>query len=430
MTMLDAVKRICEQFGYDRKFWLAFSGGLDSHVLLSLCHEIPIQLHVIHIHHGLSPFASDWSLHCKKVCADYQIPYHEKHLTLELSPGDSLEEVARRERYAVLAEYLDTGDILLTGHHQDDQAETMLLQLFRGAGPKGLAAMPVVKPFAAGWHCRPLLGFARATLQEYAEQKKLQWVEDESNLNQRLARNFLRHHILPALKQKWSGIAETISRSAAHCAEAQELLERYALEDCDKTQGSLPGTLSISKLQRFDLLRQKLLLRTWIEQQHYPLPDATRLSAILTDVLDASWDATPCVTWRDVELRRYRDDLYLMKSLRQQDITLSYRWNLDESLHMPTIGTLLSVPVVGQGLRRSINEVTVRFRQGGEVVNVPTVGNKALKTLMQEWGVPPWLRDRIPLLFLEEKLVGVVGYFLDDQHKAAEGEIGSVVSVV
>ena len=240
--MIVSLQRCVLQFGLDKTYWVAYSGGLDSSVLLSLFAELrrqlPIKLKAIHINHGLSPNASTWASLCATQCQSLQISYLERSVQVNANDGESIEEVARKKRYAVFAKCLEDGDILLTAHHQDDQAETFLLQLLRGAGVKGLAAMPQVKAFARGQHMRPLLEFSRSHLQAYAKERQLVWVDDESNLNLDFARNYIRHQLMPVLLQQWEGASDVIARSAAHCAEAQALLEEYALTDCEKVKGS------------------------------------------------------------------------------------------------------------------------------------------------------------------------------------------------
>ena len=201
---------------------------------------------------------------------------------------------------------MEEGDLLLTAHQQDDQAETVCLQLLRGAGPKGLAAMPHIKPFARGWHARPLLTIPRSALHAYAQCHQLKWVEDESNENTDLTRNFIRHDVLSLLKTRWPTVGGMIARSGAHCAESQALLEDYALEECKNLQGSRLHTLSVQKLLKCSVAKQRLVLRTWIAQQGYLSPDTKKFLTIQEDVLTASWDRLPVVSWAGAELRRYR----------------------------------------------------------------------------------------------------------------------------
>ncbi|MBX3708779.1 MAG: tRNA lysidine(34) synthetase TilS [Gammaproteobacteria bacterium] len=419
MTLLDAVSNFCRQCGVNKKYWIAFSGGLDSHVLLYLCKilqaELNINFNAIHVNHGLSKHAQSWARHCKKICNEYAIKYHERIIQLDLNIGDSLEEIAREKRYAAFAEYIGEEEILLTAHQQDDQAETMLLQLLRGAGPKGLAAMPQMKSFARGFHGRPLLHFSRFDLQQYAEMQQLDWIKDESNGDLSYTRNFIRHEILTKLKSRWPTVTATLSRSAAHCAESQVLLEKFAKEMYEQVQGTAETTLSVDKLTQVSPERQRLLLRTWIQYLGYPLPDTKKIETIQRDILTAARDRMPCVKWGKVELRRYRDDLHLLPALQAIDTQQVFSWDLAQSLRLPGVGILRTAYTQGRGLRADIQHVLVQYRQGGEVVELLSRGRHTLKNLFQEWNVLPWERDRVPLIFFAGKLIAAMGYFFDEK---------------
>lgn len=430
--MLASLRELCEQQGLDKTYWIAYSGGLDSHVLLSLCADlrstIPIKLRAIHINHCLSPNAHAWSNHCKKICADYAIDFIEHAINIDLCAGDSLEEKARSLRYAVFADYLAQGDVLLTAHQQDDQAETFLLQLLRGSGLKGLAAMPVIKSFAHGLHARPLLSYSRAELHAYALQQQLNWINDESNDNAKFTRNFIRHEVLSLLKTRWPTVTNTIARSALHCAEAQSLLEEV-MSDVDVC-GVNANTLSVRKLLQLPPAQQKMQLRSWIEKLGFRIPNAKKMAAILNEVMFANHDRTPCVVWDGAELRRYRDELYLMQPLMAHDVLSEVTWNLAQVVDIGGIGKLSASKVNGKGIRIDIESVVVRFRQGGEVVNIAKRGRHTLKNLMQEWGVAPWLRERIPLLFVDDKCIAALGYFIDPDYGVNGDNLGWDIEIL
>ena len=433
MKLLEAVLAFCRQYGFDKTYWVAYSGGLDSHVLLAIFHELKqrhsIKLRVIHINHGISKHAQDWAVHCEQVCKQYQIDFQAHAIHLALEKGDSLEEAARTKRYAIFAECLAAGDVLLTAHHQDDQAETLLLQLLRGAGPKGLAAMPTSKKFSHGFHGRPLLSFSREALREYALSHQLKWIEDESNGAIALTRNFIRKSLITQLKTRWPSVEATLARSAAHCAEAQALLEDYVLEDWKKSRGSRDNTLSVQALLQLQPARQRLVLRTWIEKSGYGLPNTKKINAILNDVLTAGWDRSPLVCWKGVALRRHRDDLFLISSLTEFDQTQSFSWDFTQPLVLSGIGSLQASLTTGVGLSQQLKQVTVQFRRGGEVIRLAKRGHRTLKNLFHECDVLPWLRDRIPLLFDGDVLVGVVGHGVHADYCAGE-EIGWEVRCV
>lgn len=427
MSLLNALRQCCHQLGTNKTYWIAYSGGLDSQVLLMLCHqlrtEIPLNLVAIHINHGLSQHAMTWQAHCVRTCNTLKIELITHQLT-DLNPNaNNLEETARNLRYQFFAECLAQNDVLLTAHHQDDQAETVLLQLLRGAGVKGLAAMPHIKLFAKGHHARPLLNFSREQLHRYANANELQWIDDESNQNQHFTRNFFRQQILPLLKQRWPTATKMIARSASHCAEAQQLLNEHAQIHLLNLRGSQPNTLSIARLLELSYVEQRSILRYWINQLGYPVPDATRLTAIQNNALRAAKDRMPQVFWNGIEVRRFRDDLYIMPRLAQHNIQQVFNWDFSP-LSIPGVGHLKATRLLGNGLRADLSNLSIRFRQGGETVWSTQRGTQTLKNLFQEWRIPSWLRPRLPLIFSDNKLISVVGYFLDEEARAKANEWG------
>lgn len=428
MSLLNALRAFCSQWNEPKTYWIAYSGGLDSQVLLSICSilrtELNINLRAIHVNHGISSNAKTWAEHCRQSCEKYAIEYIERSIQLDLNAGDSLEAAAREQRYAVFAEYMAEGDVLLTAHHQDDQAETLLLQLVRGAGTKGLSAMPAIKSFAQGYHGRPFLEFPRSELLEYANSQQLIWVEDESNHNYSLSRNFIRHEILSKLKSRWPSVTSSIARSAAHCAENQMLIEEFAREICMQVKGSREHTLSVTKLLQLPAEKQRLILRTWIHELKHQVPDTKKIASIQRDVLTASWDSSPFVQWGNVALRRHRDDLHLTKVFETSGDQNDFSWNVEQPLVLPRAGVLKTRSTKGKGLRGAITNVSVRYRQGGEVVALRDRGRHTLKNLFQEWNVLPWERDLIPLIYAADKLIGVAGYFLDEEFAVLENEMG------
>lgn len=424
--MLASLREVYAQHPH-KVFWIALSGGVDSQVLLFLLHQlraaVPVDVRAIHVNHGLSPHAAQWATHCRQSCEALQIAYHEHHLQLDLQTGDSLEDLARKQRYAIFSRYIDSQSLLLTAHHQDDQAETVLLQLCRGAGPKGLSAMPRIKTFAQGFQVRPLLGFSRAALLSFAQEHQLRWVEDESNNNTIFTRNFIRHDVLPVLQSRWPAIAAVMSRSAAHCAENQLLLDEFAQEIFQQSQGSRPHTLSVQKLLALSSPKQKMLLRYWIHSEKFPLPDSKKLQSIQQTVLTAAPDRLPCVRWARVILRRFRDDLFLLSERPKPAPTTSLTWDMQRSLSLPH-GDLQVQTRQGQGLAPGVAEVSIGFRQGGEVIDMPGRGRHTLKKLLQEWQVLPWERDELPLVSVAGEVIAVLGYYLNQRFAAQQNEWG------
>ncbi len=421
--MVDAFQDCLTQQGMAATYWVAYSGGMDSHVLLFVAacarDRLGFSLKAIHINDHLHPDADQWVLHCQAVCDALQIQLIVKTIALNLKKGDSLEAAGRTLRYAALASCLSPHDVLLTAHHEQDQAETVLLQLLRGAGPKGLSGMPVCKPLGEGRHMRPFLAIAKQTLHQYAKANRLHWVEDTSNQNTQFARNYLRHEILPRLLQRYPSALETITRSALHCATAEQALAGFTQQQLQTLPGSQPHTLSISALMQYEEAQQRLLLRAWIQMLHLSLPSTKKMEMLLRCVLNAQVDRTPCLTWEGVVVRRYRDDLYILPAAETALPFLAVTWDMRAPLPLPGLGRLVARPVKGRGLCQSVTQVTVAGRQGGEVLRLPgRLGRRTLKHLFQEWGIPTWARERLPLLFVGKECIGVVGYALDPRYTA------------
>jgi tRNA(Ile)-lysidine synthase len=433
-SLVDSILEFCTSHGADhrtgKKYWIAYSGGLDSHVLLHLFSQIrqkiSIHLQAIYVHHGLSPNADAWAGHCKKVCDDLKIDFCVKKISVTIS--ENKEESARQHRYQIFSELMSEKDLLLTAHHQDDQAETILLQLTRGAGPKGLSAMPALKKFSKGLHARPLLNFTRDELKKYALENHLQWIEDESNENVNFSRNFMRHEVMPILKKKWPSMTATMARSAEHFAEMQEYLDQIITKKLQDSRGKNPLSLSIQKLLTLDDMEQRHVLRAWLAELNYPVPPAVKLKQIQKDMLHAREDKAPFFFWKNIELRRYRDEIFLLTVLPEHDAAQRIAWNLSTSLKLAH-GNLLTKKVIGDGMRADCENITVRFRQGGEVVRLPGRDfHHDLKKLFQEWGVLPWERDRIPLIYVGEKLAAVPGFLIADEFRAKKEQEGYLLS--
>lgn len=371
-----------------RNIFVGFSGGLDSHVLLHLvaqCRSLfSGKISVIHVNHGVHPQADQWQAHCHAVVEKLQLDFFSEKVSHV--PKNDLENQLREARYHIFSQYLQENDWLLVAHQQNDQAETVLLQMLRGAGPKGLSAMPVIKPFAAGFLVRPLLPFSREAVLQYAIQHRLTWIEDDSNQNIQFQRNFLRRDIFPALKNRWPKVEMILARVASHCAEQEKLLTNYVLQDLIACAGSKANTLSVEKIMQFDALRRKHILRAWIVAEAFQLPSEKKLRTITQTILTAGVDRQPYLSWRDIEMRRYRDDLYLMKKLAPH--------NASQIIPGEKPGT------------------TIRFRQGGEKIQLPGRAYRhCLKKIFQARGIPPWLRDRVPLLYDGDQLVEIIHFF-------------------
>ena len=419
-----------------RRYWVAYSGGRDSHVLLALLHELqrqqPVELAAVHVNHGLHADAGQWAQHCMAVCRDYGVPCEVLSPHVMLGGGVSPEAAAREARYAAFASVMQPGDGLLLAHHQDDQAETLLLQLLRGAGVKGTAAMPVQSPFAAGWVGRPLLGTSRAAIADYAQRHRLQWIDDPSNDNRDFDRNFLRHEVLPVLQSRWPAAAVSLSRAAVHHADAKRCLADLAALDLSAREDCAENELPVALLSTLSPARQRNLLRHWlVDRCGLPAPDHRRLQRVLTEVVAANVDAQPCITWPGAEVRRYRGRLYALAPSCPHDNALVLPWDLRADLELPSLAARLACETTATGgLHAGLvvattdvsSAVTVRFRRGGERCRPAGRGHvHSLKKLFQEWGVPPWRRDRVPLLYVGDELAQVVGYCTCEPFQAQTG---------
>jgi len=419
-----------------KRFIVAYSGGLDSHVLLHVLSAMRADLDgrellAVHVNHGLSANAQQWAAHCANQCERLGIVLQQFEIDARAEVGESPEAAARDGRYAIFASMIEEGDCLLTAHHQDDQAETLLIQLLRGAGPRGLAAMPDFTKFNEGWHARPLLAHSRDELHEYAQREKLSWIDDESNSDTRFDRNFLRHEIMPKLKSRFPGMAATVSRSASLCAEAAELLTSTAADDLLQIQLD-EQSLSVSALQNLGEVRARNLLHQWCRDRGLSTPSAAQLQCVWDEVIGAGVDSEPLVSWTGGEARRYRDTLFISSPLVKHDAALCLPWDCQQPLSIPAIGSILgdlhAERVLGQGISSAAlagHSIEIRFRQGGEQLRpVGRTGHHALKKLFQEAGVPPWLRDRIPLLYADDQLLAVAGHWVAHEATAQADEQG------
>lgn len=407
-------------------YWVAFSGGLDSQVLLHALaagrEQFPASLSALHVNHNLQPDAPAWAEHCRAVCAALGIEYRALSVQARPQPGESPEAAARMARYRALTGAVPAGGVLLTAQHQDDQAETLLLQLLRGAGPKGLAAMPARTTVEGVTLLRPLLDVGRAALHDYARQHGLTWVEDPSNAYTDYDRNFLRHEILPHLRTRWPAAGATLARAARHQAEAAQLLDELA--EIDMPAG---GSLAVTALLRLSASRRTNLLRRWLHVHGAPMPSAAVLERVDADLLHAAADAAPLVCWGEVRLRRYRDRLYLDDVREEGDPSRCLDWQPDRPLSLPG-GVLSACPAQGEGIAvRHLHggHLQVRFRQGGE--SLRPVGRRehhTVKHLFQESGVPPWERARVPLIYRGATLLAVAGHWESAEFQARPDEPG------
>jgi tRNA(Ile)-lysidine synthase len=413
------------------RYCIAYSGGVDSHVLLhamvTCAGSLRAAIDAVHVDHQLVQQSGEWAAHCGAVCAELGVPFALLRVDAAAASGESPEAAARSARYRALADWLPADAVLLTAQHREDQAETLLLQLLRGAGPRGLAAMPQVAPFGPGRLARPLLELSRAAILGYARRERLRWVEDPSNDDLRYDRNLLRRRLMPAIRERWRGADKVLARAAALQADQAELAD--VLADIDAQPCRVDGhgdQLAWAPLPAMSRARQRNLLRAWITDNGLPIPARVVLDQIMDSVLAARPDANPCLRWPGAEVRRYRDRLYVMAPLPADDLRVRVAWNINEPLRLPDGSTLAAVPAGGGGLRVSDDaRLEIRYRQGGEVLQpAGRQEHHALKKLFQEWGVPDWQRSRVPLVFNQGRLVAVAGYCVCEGFQTRHGETG------
>ena len=400
--------------GKPSRYIVAFSGGLDSSVLLHALvnilteekNEVPI--FAIHIDHGLQLESSSWVELCRKTAADFGVEFQSIKVNVQLKSGKGPEASARDARYSALCTEICDDDWLLTAHHREDQAETLLLNLIRGSGPAGVAGISRIRRFGAGWLARPMLNVDQADLQSYANDNGFRWIEDPSNTDRRFDRNFLRHEIMPRLKSRWSDITARLQRSAVHAGDASQLLIELAEIDL-KNLSSIPARIPIDQLTDLPVGRQRNVIRFALRNQGLSTPTTAQLNRVIHEVILAREDAQPLVTWPGVVVRRYRNSLYLMpESLTATIESTPILGN--ELLLGHGLGRLSFELKANIGLSKELfdNGLTVKARIGGERISpLGQSHTRELKKLLQEEGIVPWMRDRLPLIYSGDRLVAV-----------------------
>jgi len=431
--LLAGLRRFLRQYPADF-YWVGYSGGADSHVLLHLCAQLKRELGpifgAVHVNHGLNPSASRWAEHCARVCAELDLPV--KLIAVDARPpaGASPEEAARNARYRALAEWLEPNAILLLAHHQDDQAETVLLQLLRGAGPAGLAGMPQEASLGRGRLLRPLLEVPRAALLDYARRFGLAFIDDPSNFEETFDRNYLRHRILPLLKARWPACARTIARSARHCFAAQQLVEKALAKRLEAALDEA-GSLDLTALASLDRPEQRWLVREWIKRQGFRPPAAMILERILEEAVPAKPDRQPRIEWAEGVVCRYRGRLYALRPTPPPAPNWRAFWDGKTPLVLPDASVLEPSLGVGVGIAARWwrqGEIEVRYRRGGERCRLPKRGNKSLKKLCQEQGIPAWVRARLPLIYLAGQLAAVANLWICEPFAAGPEEEGVILA--
>jgi len=430
------------------QYVVAYSGGVDSLVLLHCCKQINVALRAVHVHHGLQSVADDWVRHCQQTCEQRGIPLDVLYVDAKQKPGTSPEESARNARYQALQDNLLTGDILLTAQHLNDQAETLLLQLFRTASSAGLSAMPAYKKFGEFVHIRPLLSFSRKEIERYAKQNALQWVEDPSNEDVSFERNFLRKDILPRLENRWPEVITQLSTVASLQSNNLQVLEDMAAVDLANAHNYVlarqssrlnfrvfepRSMLSIRVLKQLSSPRLLNLLRYWIITTLDKKPTRNLLEEIEKSLINSQPDARPNIVFSDYTFRKFQQNLYLLNMNGKSVVQDVLDWEPLSPLKIPGLNIQLkTILAPAKGLHKNLldESLTVSFRKGGEKFHpVGRRHSQSLKKLLQEAGIPPWERDVLPLIYFGNTLIAVAGLWVCRDYSVAEGESGWLVEI-
>ncbi len=388
-----------------RRTIVAFSGGADSLCLLSLAAALDNSILALHVNHGLHADADKWEQLCRQHSEKLGIMFESFKVKVEI--GGSLEENARKARYKIFEKVLQDNELLLLAHHADDQIETVLFNLFRGTSIPGIIAMPQVRKLGKAKLFRPLLGVSRKHILEYCKMKGLRWIDDPSNRDQTFDRGYLRHSLIPMIEARWPNFRTAILKGVGRDDGLRQLIENIAendLIDCHSRWG-----LSSSEVLKLTNSRRDSLLRHWIAKEGLPQPSSGVLRAFYTDVLMAKPDSEPCISWSGCEIRRFKDNLVL--ETKNVFIAPKDPINFDPSSSLKIAGgNLRTVQEKGGGLRSPgiDQKLLIKFREGGEFIRIDGK-TKTLKKVLQELGVPPWVRDRLPLIYLGDKLVAIPG---------------------
>lgn len=422
---------------------VAYSGGLDSSALLdaAAAHASSrgMKLLALHVHHGLSPNADHWLAHCEARCRELGIPFFAERVVLENIADSGVEEAARMARYAALGRMCRAqgAGILLTAHHLDDQAETVLLQLLRGSGLAGMSGMeafntaPGLLGDEATLIVRPLLGVTRAQLEAYAAQRRLACIEDESNADTRYARNALRQLVMPALGRSFPGFQQRLARAAGHAQGAQELLHEVAQQDLARCRHEdhllMPALRQLSEQRFFNLMRH------WFALRGMRMPSAAWMHEMRDQLMQADVEAQLCVSHPDGEVHRYRERVFLAprRTPPQEGASIGLQWNGEAQLHVAAYYGTLHFERIGAADMRSgfdaawlrAQALAVRGRSGGERVKL--AANRPARSLKQHFqgaDVPAWERPFLPLLFAGNALIFAAGIGMDCTHFSAGGE--------
>lgn len=426
--LANSVSDIIDQAPASSTILVAYSGGVDSHVLLHVCSGLKgvypnKNIKAVYIDHGLHKDSPQWRDHCEAIASSLGIEFLSEKVHAANINGDGPEQAARNARYAALALLVNSGTLLLTAQHQDDQAETLMLQLLRGAGAKGLASMPTLAAFGKGCIGRPFLSISQQEVMDYAMVNKLCWIDDPSNLDTSLDRNYLRQQVIPLIKKRWPAFAKTTSRTASHCAEATDILSSYG----STFLSGRPDEISLELFQQVKPNVCRLILREWMLLNDTRLPSEKVLNQILV-LATKKIGSSGLVEWSDYQVRLFNQRFFLFKKALDMPATTPTIWPNTELTLRTSIGLLKRTPVLGFGLSRKTwmsSEVSVRYRTGGEKIRIAKgVGHRPVKKLLSERKIFPWQRQHIPLIYFGERLVAVANLWVADEFSVNKEELG------
>lgn len=407
---------------------VGLSGGIDSMAMLHVLCQYPrlkAKLKIVHVHHGLSPNADNWQTHCATFCAQNNLPFVTERI--QLVGSSNLEARAREARYKVFRQYAnEPNQVLLLAHHQKDQAETLLLNLLRGAGIEGLSAMPEERPFGQAFLVRPLLNHSKEDIIAYVKHHQIDFIDDETNDIQQFSRNYIRHEVLPLIQDRWPSAVQKLCDAAKHCQQARTLLIQQAHHDCPNLLNK-PNVLSITPLLELSQLQMVDVVRVWLQQKGIPTPSLNTLRHIVTDVILAREDANPQMRIGSYHLKRFKQALYLVSD---------HVLNSNQKIHLSWDSFPKSIEYGPYEISATPNQLGIHFPKRPQLTLRPRIGGETIiykghqrkvKKLLQKHSIPPWLRDKIPLIYLNEVLVSIAG-ILDTDQMTAEGDDADTIS--
>ena len=418
-----------KKFDNSNHIVIAYSGGIDSSVLLNIMcankEHLKQSIEVIHVNHGLHEKSSNWEDFCKKECEKYKVTFKSIKIQEDCPKENSVEAWARNMRYKLISKHVKKNDILITAHHKDDQVETFFLQLLRGSGVHGLASMPVIKEFKNGFHVRPFLSFQRNEITKYAKENNISWIDDETNLDINYQRNFLRHNVLPTIDANWLSYRESILRVISHQADSMKIHNEIAQLDMEKISCNDTSNLHVGLIKELSEERKKNLIFFWLKNLNLETPSSKHMKQIISALINSDQQKSPCVNWGNTEVRRYKKFLYASNIVDNHESDIEITWDINSPL-MIEGETLTTIESQGKGLSKECIKdanIIIRYRHGGEKIYTNSLSqSKSIKQLFQERSVLPWLRNKIPLIYINDELAVVPGFCVGRKFSADKNE--------